>query len=467
MNSLAHAFVTQPVSSRTENGMKAQESTMSATVDLFYKIGASRGKYMAPEFAAAFAHDADIALRIALWSRDVRGGAGERQIFRDILQHLERHQPQVLTRKFLSLVPEVGRWDDLLVFNYNPSVKNAAYTLIHDALMAGNGLCAKWMPRKGAQALELPKAFGMSPKTYRKTLVNLTKVVETHMCAKQFDQINYSHVPSLAMSRYLRAFVKNDNERFNQYRKDLAEGKTKVNASAVYPYDIIKSIYSGGDPQVCSAQWDALPNYMNGTNVLPMVDVSGSMCVPINGNKNLTAVEVAISLGLYCADKTQGAFKDMYLTFSENTKLCVAKGDLASKVAQLRHDDWGMNTNLHAAFDQILNVATKNNVPQKDMPQILLILSDMQFDECAKFDDSAYQMIQRKFAVAGYTTPAIVFWNLASRDNVPVSFNEQGVALISGFSPSIMKSVLAFDFDSISPEAIMRAAVCIDRYNYN
>lgn len=466
-NAFVSAVLSTPVEARTANDMKAQKSTMSKVVDLFYAIGASRGNNILPQFEAAYQADRDLALRIALWARDVRGGAGERQLFRDILQHLEKNHADVLrTTGLLNKVPELGRWDDLLVFQYDPEVKFLAFALIKEALDAGNGLAAKWMPRKGLLANELRKVWGLTPKAYRKLLVGLTNVVETPMCAKDYSRIDYSHVPSVAMSRYMKAFSKNDADRFVAYREALKKGETKINASAVFPYDVIKSLRAGADHAVCDAQWNALPDYMNDANVLPMVDVSGSMGCIAGKNPNLTCLDVSLSLGLYCADKNKGSFKDLFLTFSGSPELLQLQGSLSQKMMQMNMSEWEMNTNLHAAFALVLKLAVDKKVPAADMPSILLILSDMQFDACIQYNDSAMEMIRRKYQEAGYTVPTIVFWNLNDYSNVPVSYDAKGVALVSGFSPAIMKAILGADMDTLTPETIMRDTVCIERYNY-
>jgi len=467
-NAFVSAVLTTPEETRTENGMKAQKSTMSALVDLFYVIGASRGMNLVAGFERAMQEDEDLALRVALWARDARGGAGERKVFEHLLTYLEKSRRNfLLDSNFLAKVPELGRWDDLLVFT-DPQVKAKAYDLIGKALAENNGLCAKWMPRKGVIARELREHFSLQPKAYRKLLVGLSNTVEQKMCAKEFDKINYAHVPSLAMSRYMKSFSKNDAERFVAYREALKKGETKINAKGVYPYDVIKAMRHGADAAVCDAQWDALPDYMDDTNVLPMVDVSGSMQCSVGGNANLECIDVALSLGLYTSGKNKGAFKDMFLTFSGNPKLERVTGTLSQRMTQMQQSAWGMNTNLHKAFEAILDVAVKSNVPQADMPSVLLILSDMQFDSCAKHDDSAMGMIERKYAEAGYKVPVIVFWNISDgrSGNKPVSFDKKGVALVSGCSPAIMKAVLAADFDDLSPESIVRDAVAIPRYDY-
>jgi len=461
MNSFVNAVQETPVETRTINGMKTNASSMNALVDLFFAIGASRGKDMTKAFEKAIVANETLALRLLMWARDVRGGAGEREVVRKILTYMEKNHPAALER-ILPLIPEYGRFDDLLVFQ-TQTFKEKAYVIIGDALRAGNGLAAKWMPRKGPIAVEIRNFFGMSPKQYRKSLVALTKVVEQDMCAKRWNMIEYSHVPSLAAARYQKAFNRNDPMGYAKYKSKLATGEAKINANAVYPYDVIKSGKFGGDHAVMQAQWDALPRYIGDELVLPMCDVSGSMGCPVGGNGNLSCMDVCVSLGLYLADKNTGPFKDMFLTFSARPSLNVLKGDLRSKLRQLETADWGMNTNLHAAFDEVLRVAVKGKVKAADMPKYLLIMSDMEFDRCTRFDDSAMQMIQRKFEAAGYEVPKIVFWNLNARaGNVPVKYNMKNVALVSGFSPSIMTAVLGAK--DMSPVSVMLETLNSERY---
>ena len=467
-----NAFVTAVANqeARTANGMKARKSTAKATVDLFYKIGASRGKDITGDFTAAYVENSDVALRIAQWARDVRGGAGERQLFRDILVHLEKRDPDAALA-LLKKIPEVGRWDDIFVFQ-NPVLKSAAYTMLGDALRAKNGLAAKWTPRKGQIAAEVRAFFGMTPKQYRKSLVALTKVVETQMCAGDWDNINFSHVPSVASRIYKKAFNRH-SPAFAEYVAALIakDPSVKVNASAIFPHDVLKGVIGGYRAKLDKtetdhviAQWDSLPNYVGDASIMPIVDVSGSMSCPAGKNTGVTCMDVSISLGLYLADKNKGVFKDTFLTFSDKPELVTLKGNVVQKVDQMSRSDWNMSTNLHAAMDKILSVAVKGNVPASDMPAMLLILSDMQFNQCARYDDSAMQMIERKFADAGYNMPQIVFWNLNSSDNVPVASDKSGAALVSGFSPSIMTSLLAADLDQFTPEGIMLKTVMSDRY---
>ncbi len=473
MNTFVNAVVNQEA--RTENGMRARKSTANALVDLFFKAGASRGKNITKEFTAALVEDQDLALRLALWLRDARGGAGERELFRQIMVQLENTRPD-LAAKLLAKVPEVGRWDDLFVFKTQP-LKAQAYTMLGDALRAKNGLAAKWTPRKGEVAREIREFFGMSPKFYRKSLVEMTKVVEQSMCAKEWDEINFSHVPSVAHARYKKAFGRNTSK-YAEYVTALVKGddpKVKVNAGAVFPYDVLKGVigsyrnkFSANELVVVQKQWEAMENFIGDANVLPLVDVSGSMSCPAGGSGSksvTTCMDVAISLGLYVADKNKGKFKDTFLTFSGNPELLHLKGNIVEKCQQMSSSNWGMNTDLVKAMDKILSTAKNGNVPQEEMPEMLLIMSDMQFDQCARFDDTAMKMMSRKFEDAGYELPKIVFWNLNAKDNVPVKYDTRGVALVSGFSPAIMVAVLGGDTEQFTPEAIMLKALMNPRYD--
>jgi hypothetical protein len=316
--------------------------------------------------------------------------------------------------------------------------------------------------------------FGMTPKQFRKTLVNMTTVVESQMCAQDWDNINYSHVPSLAHARYKKAFGRHGTT-YAEYVTKLVKGEAgvKINAGAVYPYDVLKgrigyarSKMSKTELDAIQAQWDALPNYVGAANVLPMVDSSGSMTCPAGGSNSksgMTCLEVAISLGLYFADKNKGKFADCFLTFSNQPKLVNLKGDINQKIDQMNTGEVA-NTNLHAAFNLILKTAVDNKVAQAEMPETLVIFSDMQFDTCVKHDDSAMEMIERKYKAAGYELPKVVFWNLNAHDNAPVKFDKSGTALVSGFSPAIAKSILSGDADNFTPEAIMLKTVMVDRY---
>lgn len=452
----------------TDNGMVTNPTSLNKCVDLFFSIGSMRGKSkesVVKLFSEAYNENPLVASKVLFWVRDVREGAGERKVFRDVISFLATNSPQTV-RKNIGLIPEFGRWDDVLVL-VGTELEDDMFSLIKTALSNGDGLCAKWMPRKGTVANKLRKLFRTSPKQYRKMLVELTNVVESKMCAGDWESIEYSKLPSLAASRYQKTFNRNDKERYDEYKKSLQDGTAKVNAGAVYPYDIIKSMKMGGDNVVSEKQWESLPNWMEGSveRILPVVDVSGSMDREVGGNPNLYCMDVAISLGMYISERNEGNFKDAFITFSNNPQLQYLTGSLSDRLMQLRRADWGMSTNLEAVFSLILNQAKINNVPEGNMPTKILILSDMQFNQATRRDDfGAQSMIKAMYEEAGYTMPDIIYWNLnAKGGNFPVEFDEKGTALVSGFSPSILKSILGGK--DMTPESILMETVNDERYS--
>ena len=459
----------------TENGMTTNSSSLNHCVNLFFQIGAMRGASKDRLFAKvskAFNEDPLTTIRIIFWARDVRGGAGERQIFRDCLLWLCEYHRGVLNKN-INLISEYGRWDDVLTLVGTMNCWDSALSIIKTALDCKDGLCAKWMPRKGKKANIIRRYLKLSPKNYRKLLVGMTDVVETKMCAKDWSSIEYSKLPSLASSRYQKSFMNNDEERYEEYKRALVDGKTTINAGAVYPYDITKSIKYGGEKDVAQAQWDSLPNYMEDINerVLPVVDVSGSMGNSAGNNGNVTCMDVSTSLGLYISERNEGVFKNAFITFSSKPQLQLLEGSLANRLHELQRADWGMNTDLQATFKLILDQAVKNNVPVSEMPTKVLILSDMEFDEAisgdydrvSEWNPTAQEMIKGMYEEAGYKMPGIVYWNIQSRqDKVPTSFDKMGTALVSGFSPSIMKSILSCQ--DMTPYNMMMETIGSARY---
>jgi len=463
----------------TFNGCVTNASSLNKNCDLFFLAGASRGKDITHVFAGALAEDPEVACRVLEWCRDSRGGAGERQTFRNLFSYLIKNEPK-LASKILRNIPEIGRFDDIIETCFGTTLERQALGIIATALKAENALAAKWVPRNGPAANKIRSYMKMVPKDFRKMLVNLSKTVEQQMCANEWDQITYSHVPSVAAARYQKAFGKHDPLRYGEYKNKLSTGEEKINASVVYPYDIIRSLKSG-DNTVANAQWASLPDYLNGTNenILPVVDVSGSMTTIVSGS--VTALDVAISLGLYTSERLTGVFKDTFVTFSSVPKMVKLTGTLSQRYDQMSHGDWQMSTDLQAVFKLILNSAVKHQVPVDEMPSKIVIFSDMQFNNCVSFGGNitgskfgnpitpvsvnAMDMIRLEFQNAGYKLPTVIFWNLnGDSGNSPVKFDETGTALVSGFSPAIMKNLLGGE--DMSPLSIMLKTVMIQRYDF-
>jgi len=464
-------------SATTANGAVTNASSLNKNVDLFFLAGASRGKDITSTFAGALAEDSEVAVRVLEWARDARGGAGERETFRKLFGYLVRTEPALAARVLVKM-PELGRWDDVIIALGTP-IEREALRMISFALNdAKDGLCAKWMPRQGAEANKIRSYMRLTPKQYRKLLVGLSNTVEQKMCAQDWSKIVYPHVPSVAAGRYQKAFLKHDPVGYSAYKEKLVSGEAKINASVAFPYDVIRSMRNG-DATVANEQWKALPNYLEGSNenIMPLVDVSGSMD-GVNVSGSVTALDVAISLGLYVSERAGGVFKDQFITFSSQPAMLKVAGNLQQRYNQMERSNWSGSTDLQAAFKLILGAAKKHSVAKADMPTKLLILSDMEFNTCvtvgnsygrwnggAAVSVSAMNMMRSEYEAAGYELPQVVYWNLNGRaGNSPVTYNEAGTALVSGFSPSIVKSVLGGE--EMTPLSILLKTVMVQRYDF-
>ncbi len=460
MTTFANAIANENNKTFTENGLPALHSSMNTVVDLFFSAGASRGKDISAKFQAALQDNRELALRLLLWLRDARQGAGERAQFRSLLQWLEANDEAALFH-IVPKISEMGRWDDLLHFKTD-TWKAVSFELIKQALNEGHGLCAKWMPRKGDTAVELRKFMELSPKQYRKLIVGLSDTVEQKMCAGQWNAIEFGKLPSLASARYQAAFNKHCGAKYQAYKAALVAGTAKINASAIFPYDILR----GSDKQVVEAQWQAQPNWLSeDAMILPMIDVSGSMEMQVSSG--LSAMDIAISLGMYIATKQTGKFGGLYLTFTNKPTLTAIPQNklVADTYRWIRYHDVGYSTNIEAAFMQILKCAVDNKVPQSEMPKYLLVFSDMQFNgSMFGFNGTAANMAKSAFEAAGYECPKLVWWNIADRGgNIPVKHDASGNALVSGFSPALVKSILSAS--QFTPEGVMLETLMQDRYN--
>lgn len=465
MNTTLIEAMNQP-DARTENGAATNDSTGSGLTNFFFQAGATRNmsrSSILDLFRDAFNEDVRKALRVLFWARDVRGGAGERRIFQIIMSHVR------MTTAWDSLfiwIPEYGSWKDYFTICSPPSNMEIAFVL--KRLEQGDGLAAKWYPRKGIWFNLGMKHKGCSAKEFRQMLVKNSNTVEQKMCRGDWDFIEYSGVPSVAMSRYAMAFRRNNTERFEGYIASVLEGKKKINASAVFPHDILNSQRMEDDAAI--AQWEALPNYMEGSaeRILPICDVSGSMYRAVGSNSKVTALDICTSLGLYIAERNEGIFKDQVLTFSTSPTLHQIEGsNIFEKKANLCGTEWGYNTDFVKTFKVLLERALKHNVPQEQMPTMLLCLSDMEFDKTTRgsesLDNTPLEVVRELYKKSGYTMPKLVFWNLLGRvGNFPATKDEEYVGLVSGYSPAILKPLLSSG--RVTPTHLMNAAIMTERY---
>lgn len=467
----------------TENGAATLRSTGSDCLDLFATIGALRNaedQEIIVRFARAYAEDRDLAMKMLFYSRDIRGGLGERRVFRTILKHLADIQPESV-RKNLHLVSEYGRWDDLTVL-FGTKCEKEAMTVIRDqlakdlaALDAGENisLMAKWLPSvntSNAAAVKdgkrIAKALGMKDAEYRRTLVRLRakiRIIENNLRQKDYT-FEYSEQPSRAMLKYRKAFRRNDEERYTAFLERVSKGEETIHTGTLYPYDIVERAlrFRGDDTErkALDVTWNALEDYAPQGNALCVIDGSGSM---YGGGTPIPAT-IALSLGMYFAERCKGEFHNHFITFSHNPKLVEIKGkDLVEKVQYCETFNECANTNIQKVFELILSTAVKNRLPQEELPETLYFISDMEFDYCA---DNAkltnFEHAKKLFEDHGYQLPKAVFWNVQSRNRQqPVSMNEQGVILISGCTPRIFSMVANGKFD---PVLLMKEVLLSERY---
>jgi hypothetical protein len=467
-----------------ENQLNKVTITQNACLDLFGKIGACREDLNQAKqlFAKAYEENAQLATQILFWVRDIRGGQGERKVFKELLKDLASIDPQVV-QKLIPLVPEFGRWDDLLILEDTSvwdNVLDSFRQQLDKDLKAKEGqisLLAKWLPSINAsskdskrQGRKIANFLGYSEKQYRKTLSALRskiKIVEQKMCANEWENIEYSKVPSRASFMYRNAFKSHDSQRYTEFLADVASGKVKINTSTLYPYEIVYQFLFGegevGD-QTLELLWNNLPNYLEdqqeGFNGLVVADVSGSMVTNSKGKP----MAVSISLAMYIAERNQSeVWKNKFLTFTDKPSLETIKGStLQEKISNLGNSDWGYNTNLVKVFEAILQAAKVGKVPQDQMPQKLILVSDMEFDEaCQDNDLTNFEHISHMFEKAGYKLPDLIFWNVNSGSSVPVTVHDSGTALLSGYSPSALKAIFSED---ITPLSVMLESVDSERY---
>ena len=467
----------------TENGAATLQTTGSDCLDLFAAIGALRNaeeREIIVRFARAYAEDRDLAMKMLFYCRDIRGGLGERRVFRTILRYLADAQSGSV-RKNLHLISEYGRWDDLTVL-FGTECEKDAMTLIRSQLekdmealnVDGNvSLLAKWLPSvntSNAEAVRngkrIAKALGMPEAQYRRTLVKLRariRIIENSLREGEYT-FEYAAQPSRALLKYRKAFQRHDAERYAAYLERVSRGMEKMHAAALYPYDIVEKAFRWRDDplerKALDVTWNALEADVPLENALCVIDGSGSMY----GGGTPFPITVALSLGMFFAERNKGEFHNHFITFSHNPRLVEIKGwDLVEKVQYCASFNEAANTNVLKVFELILATAVKNRIPQGEMPEILYFISDMEFDRCA-YDAQLtnFEYAKKLFEDHGYILPKMVFWNVQSRNRQqPVRMNEEGVILVSGWSPRIFKMVAGGQFD---PAAFMREVLLSERY---
>lgn len=484
MGSFADAAKSEANFVQTENGAMALESTGSACLDLFGSIGSLReadAGRIGRLFADAYAEDPLTAVRIVFYGRDVRNGLGERAAFRTLLSYMGSHMPEAVLPN-LSLVAEYGRFDDWYALVGTPcesAMWNTMRAQLDADLVAANAgrtpsLLAKWLKTADASSQKTREMgistalhLGRSVYDYKRQvrfLRKCLKIVERDMSANAWGEIRYDAVPSRAMMMHTAAFCRHDEERFSKYLDDVNTGKAKIHSKDLFPYDIAeKYLYTSVTPQIeetLEAQWKALPDYVQkGTNILVMADTSGSMMG--------RPMASALGLAVYFAERNTGAYHNLFLSFSSEPQFFAIKGKtLKQKFVYLKRKGagiWGCSTNLTRAMRKILAVAVKNHVPAEEMPEALVIISDMEIDECAERDMLFYDETKKKFEEAGYPLPNLVFWNVNSRHDVfHVDATAAHTQCVSGQSAGVFRQMI--DALGMTPYETMQKTIGSERY---
>ena len=471
---------------QTLNGAAAYYSSLSDCLDLFSAIGSMRNDHKEAEkmLIRAFCESPDYALRILFYARDIRSGLGERDIFRSLLRRLAFFCPESV-RKNLKYISEYGRFDDMFVL-FDTPCENAMLELVSEQLredivnMQENksvSLLGKWMPsincsnaHRREQAKKICRKLKIREKEYRQTLSKLrayTHIIETHLCEKKYD-FDYEHIPSNASFKYRKAFIRNDKERYINYIEAVGNGEKKLNADTLFPYEIIRKCMDADladsiDRRTLDTVWrsmsDSLSAEMKGKNALAVIDGSGSMYTKAEP----APIHIALSLGIYFAERTEGYFRDHFITFSERPRLVEIKGDdIYSKVKYCMNYNEVANTNLEKTFVLLLKTALKNNIPQKEMPEYLYIISDMEFDCCTIYDETIFNAMKKLYSEHGYKLPQIVFWNVNHLSyQVPVTKDEKGAVLVSGFSKNLFNYFIQA---GSTPLEFMKSVLDSERY---
>lgn len=479
MNDFINGLKKETNFTETENGAIAYSSTLNACLDAFGSLAAMKDcdeDTIIRTFSKALAEDKALAMKLLFYVRDIRGGQGMRRVFRVILKYLAEHNPELVINNFDNIL-YFGRGDDYLCLLDTSCKEKISFEILRqivkDKVAKEHGepvsLLAKWLPSVNASSSEtkrfakiLIKEWGWSEKPYRKNLSELRTyidVVEKKMSAKEWTNINYEKVPAKASMRYSNAFYTHDETGYIKYIEDVANGNAKVNAASLFPVDIVHKCMhvdyhrsARKDIILWDSMWKALPNYLEGKEEtgICVVDVSGSMCG--------TPMEVAVSLGMYCADKCRGPFANHFISFSARPEFVEIRGNnIVEKVRNICGADWGMNTNLEAVFDLMLDVAVKNHCKPEDMPKKLYIISDMQFDAAAQSGRYDYEMeryvkdnqpfmqaMKQKYIDAGYEMPIIVYWNVRASNcgMFQETFEGEQCAMVSGYSPVLFKAII-------------------------
>lgn len=480
----------------TDNGANAYNSTLNPCLDFFSKANRNNVSETARLFMLAFNDNPETAMRTLFYFRDVRNGQGERKFVHECLRMLVTH-PKI--NALIKLIPEYGYWKDLLVFHGTVAWVSAMGVIseqFHNDMKSLNtdnksvSLLGKWLPSENSGkkssiiARDIMTALGLTPRAYRKSLTRLRdriNIVETKMCSNNWSDIEYSAVPSKASLMYRKAFSKHDAERYVSYLKDVKSGNAKINAATLYPSDIVSKVrdivtykknYGKDNTSELAALdslWKSLPNYITSPyNGIVIADTSGSMTSPKVGS--VAPIDVSIAIATYIAERNPSpVWKNKFIIFSSKPELLTLSGDTISSYIRCYQDIVSSNTDFVKVANSIVNAGKNAGLSDDDMPKNIIVISDMQFDNFDQInvkisgDKTPHEKFSSIFTEAGYSVPNIIYWNVNNSKNVPVKFDNVGTAMVTGYSPVIMKSII--NAKTIDPVEIMITTVYNSRYD--
>ncbi len=470
-------------SSITENGALGYATTTHPLLDMNFKVSSFRNRSdqeITEEFIKSFYADRKYSVKWLFFLRDILEGLGERRTFRICLRYLAISHPEIV-RAVLDLVPEYGRFDDLLILLETPLRKEVSALLLTQLNKDLKGrrdgqpisLLAKWLPSINTSSKEtrrlaemLAQDFGMSPRIYRKVLAQLREyldVVEVKMTDKKWSEVDYEKVPAKASLKYDKAFEKHDAKRREEYLEQVLLGKAQLNAKGLVPHEIVHKMLKGSwdvavqDDKLCELMWKCMTeqgfqNEWGLDNCIVVADGSGSMFSCVDGSNSLRAIEVCNALAIYFAQQLKGMFHDKAITFSQHPRFIdLSRGKtLKEKLEIMFAYNEVANTDIEAVFDLLLRNAMREKVSADELPKQVLIISDMEFDVARgrywgsttyeMEDEKLFQKIEQRYQRLGYQMPRLIFWNVCGRtDTIPMVSGENGVCLLSGFSQNAMK----------------------------
>jgi len=474
--------------SMTENGALGYERTSHPLSDLNFMVSSLRNREeedIVKAYVKAYYESPKYAVKWLFFLRDIFEGLGERRAFRVCMKYLAISHTKI-AKAVMELIPEYGRYDDLLTFLHTPLQKDVCRLLKQqleedmEAMQQGKAisLLAKWLPSVNTSSKEtresariLAKEFAMSEKQYRKTLSALraySDVVEVKMSASRWSEIAYEKVPAKANLKYETAFETHDRERRGEYLMKVFFGDAKLNGKGIMPFEIVHRLVKGAeeyskrfrDDLLSELMWQKIQeqgfeNDWGFEDCIVVADGSGSMYSNASGSTNIRAIEISHSLAIYFAEQLKGIFHNKAITFSEHPRLIdLERGkSLKEKLEIMFSYDEVANTNIEAVFDMLLDMAVSGAVPPEELPKQVLVISDMEFDSATapatwgrrnehwnKFTPTLFESIEARYLAAGYRMPRLIFWNVCGRTNtIPKVDNDEGICLLSGFSQNAMK----------------------------